>query len=162
MTTLNSRASRVFPSESLTPSVIAIVRAIAESQGYCKWRGSVEKILIISDDPSSQTVVRSLLMKVGYDVEMAARGNTAIHQFQTTKPSLVILDDLPSRVLHDRCCQIRSQSLYIPLFVLSVVSEVEQVVQLLELGADDYITKPFHPSEFLARIRAALRHRVVR
>ena len=120
----------------------------------------MEKILIISDDPSSQTVVRSLLVKAGYDVEMAACDNIAIHPFQTTKPSLVILDNLPSRSLHDRCCQIRSQSLEIPLLVLSVVSKVEQVVQLLELGADDYITKPFHTSEFLARIRAALRHRV--
>lgn len=99
-------------------------------------------------------------MKAGYDVEMAARDNIAIHAFQTRKPSLVILDDLPSRSLHEQCCQIRSQSLDIPLLVLSVVSEVEQVVQLLERGAGDYITKPFHPLEFLARIRAALRHRV--
>jgi DNA-binding response OmpR family regulator len=120
----------------------------------------VEKILIISDEPSSQTVLHSLLLRAGYDVDMAQGDNVAIHDFRTARPSLVILDNLPSRSLHDRCCQIRNESLDIPLLVLSVVSEVEQVVQLLELGADDYITKPFEPSEFLARIRAALRNRV--
>jgi DNA-binding response OmpR family regulator len=121
----------------------------------------VEKILIISDDPASQTDVCSLLVKAGYDVEIAAPNNRAIRAIKTSALGLVILDDLPSSVLHDRCRQIRRQSLDIPLLVLSVVSEVEQIVELLRLGADDYITKPFHPSEFLARIRAALRHGVV-
>lgn len=120
----------------------------------------MEKILIISDERSSQTVVHSLLVRAGYDVDMAPGDEIAIHAFQTAKPGLVILDNLPLRSLRDRCCQIRSQSADIPLMVLSAVSKVEQVVQLLELGADDYITKPFDPSEFLARIRAALRHRV--
>ena len=133
--------------------------ATAESEGS-ERRSGVEKILIISDDPTSQTAVSSLLVKAGYDVEMAPRDNIAIQAFPGKKPNLVILDNLPSRSLHDRCRQIRRQSLDIPLLVLSGVSEVEQVVQLLKLGADDYITKPFHPSEFLARIRAALRHRV--
>ena len=118
----------------------------------------MEKILIISDDP--QTAVRSFLVKAGYNVEVAPRDNIAIHASLNTKPDLVILDNLPSRSLHDRCCQIRRQSLDIPLVVISGLSEVELVVQLLKLGADDYITKPFHLSEFLARIRAALRHRV--
>jgi DNA-binding response OmpR family regulator len=108
-----------------------------------------------------QTPERTLLVKAGYDVEIFAPDNSATHAIRTTEPSLVILDNLPSRVLHDRCRQIRRQTLDIPLLVLSVVNEVEQIVQLLELGADDYITKPFHPSEFLARIRGALRHRVV-
>ena len=118
----------------------------------------MEKILIISDDP--QTAVRSLLVRAGYNVEVAARKNITINAFRNTKPNLVILNNLPSRSLHDRCCQIRCQSLDTPLLVISGVSEVELVVQLLKVGADDYITKPFHPSEFLARIRAALRHRV--
>jgi DNA-binding response OmpR family regulator len=120
----------------------------------------VEKILIISDDPTSQMAANSLLVKAGYNVEVAACDNIAIQAFQSTQPSLVILDNLSSRSLHDRCRQIRSKSVDIPLLVLSGVSEVEQVVQLLKLGADDYITKPFHPLEFLARIRSALRHRV--
>lgn len=117
----------------------------------------MEKILIFSDDSTSRTDVRQLLVNAGYDVEIAGHDNSGLHAIQATKPSLVILDDLPSKALHAKCCRIRSQSLDIPLLVLSVVSEVEQVVQLLELGADGYITKPFHPLEFLARIRAVLR-----
>ena len=120
----------------------------------------MEKILIISDDPTSQTAASSLLVKAGYNVEVVACDNIALQALQSTKPSLVILDNLSSRSLHDRCRQIRSKSVDIPLLVLSGVSEVEQVVQLLKLGADDCITKPFHPLEFLARIRSALRHHV--
>ena len=118
----------------------------------------MEKILIISDDPTAQTAASSLLVKAGYNVEVAAC-DIAIQAFQSGKPSLVILDNLPSRSLHDRCLQIRSKSPDIPLLVLSGVSEVEQIVQLMKLGADDYIAKPFHPLEFLARIRVILRHR---
>jgi DNA-binding response OmpR family regulator len=157
MTTLSSRASKVFSSESLHPALSRLCGNSRVPGLRCEWRGSVEKILIISNDSTSKTVVRSILVRAGYHVEMAARNY--IDAFQTTKPSLVILDNLPSRSLQDQCCQIRIQSLDIPLLVLSVISEVEQVVQVLKLGADDYITKPFQPSEFLARIRAALRHR---
>jgi DNA-binding response OmpR family regulator len=118
----------------------------------------VEKILVIYDDPQSQWTVRQILEPAGYSVINAASGPAALEAFRTTKPGLVILDvGVPERSGRDLCWQIRSESKSVPLLVLSAIADVAEVVRLLELGADGYITKPFSPREFLARVRVAMR-----
>ena len=119
----------------------------------------MEKVLVIYDDPQSQWTVRQILEPAGYRVIIATSGPAALEAFRTTKPGLVILDVcLPGTSGRDLCRQIRSESKIVPLLVLSTIGDVAEVVRLLELGADGYITKPFSSCEFLARVRVATRH----
>jgi two-component system, OmpR family, alkaline phosphatase synthesis response regulator PhoP len=120
----------------------------------------VERILVIHDDPGSQQTVRWILERAGYDVMFTAFDQIAIDTFRTKKATLVILDvNLPGKSTQDFCRQIREKSKSVSILVLSAISDVEEVVQLLKLGADDYMTKPFNPLEFLARVRAAIGRR---
>jgi DNA-binding response OmpR family regulator len=119
----------------------------------------VERILVIYDDPRSQQTVREILEPIGYSVTAAAYGPIAMEVFRTTVPELVVLDvSLPGKWVQDFCREIRARSTVVPLFVLSTICDVAEVILLLELGADDYITKPFSPWEFLTRVRASMRH----
>ena len=118
----------------------------------------MERILVIYDDPRSQQEVREILEPVGYSVTTAAYGPIAMEVFRTTAPELVVLDvSLPGKWVEDFCREIRARSTAVPLFVLSAVCDVTEVILLLELGADDYITKPFSPWEFLTRVRGSMR-----
>jgi DNA-binding response OmpR family regulator len=102
--------------------------------------------------------VRGILEQAGYDVITAASGPVAMNALRTIKPGLVVLDVcLPGRSGQDLCRQVRGESKNVPLLVLSAISAVADVVLLLGLGADGYITEPFSPLEFLARVRAAMR-----
>ena len=103
--------------------------------------------------------MRRILEQAGYDVIAAASGSKAINVLRTRKPGLVVLDVcLPGRSGADLCRQVRGESKDVPLLVLSAIRDVAAVVLLLRLGADGYITEPFSPSEFLARVRASMRH----
>ena len=124
-------------------------------------RCSVETILVIYDDPRSQSTVRvrRILEPAGYDVIAAASGHKAMNVLRIRKPALVVLDIcMPGRSGQDLCRQIRRESKNVPLLVLSAIRDVAAVVLLLQLGADGYITEPFSPCEFLARVRVAMRH----
>jgi CheY-like chemotaxis protein len=132
---------------------------VAYRSSHRKWRQNVERILVIYDGPGSRWTVREILKPAGYDVTTAACGRLSMDVILTTNPGLVILDIcLPGTLTHDLCRRIRSKSRNVPLLVLSIISDVEQAVLLLQLGADGYITKPFSSLEFLARVRAAMRH----
>ncbi len=103
--------------------------------------------------------MREILEPAGYDVTVAASGPIAMDVLRTTEPGLVVLDICRAGTLtQDLCRQIRGESKDVPLLVLSIVSDVEHVVLLLQLGADGYITKPFSKLEFLARVGAAMRN----
>jgi len=118
----------------------------------------VERILVIYDDPGSKQTVRQILEPAGYEVTIAASDQIAMDLIRATEAGLVILDVcLPSKSSQDLCHQIRSKSGNVSLLVLSPITDVEEVVLFLKLGADGYITKPFSPSELMARIRAAMR-----
>jgi DNA-binding response OmpR family regulator len=118
----------------------------------------VERILVIYDDPRSQWTVCRILGPPHYNVITVAYNSFAIDIFRAAKPGLVVLDVcLPGQSGQDLCRQIRSESRNVPLFVLSATKDVADVVLLLNLGADDYITKPFSPFEFLARVRGVMR-----
>jgi len=117
------------------------------------------RILIVEDDPAVQKALRRLFESEGYTVETQSDGKSALESFQSSAPSAVVLDlRLPKVSGRDVCKEIKAQSPALPIVVLSAASDVSDKVLLLELGADDYVTKPFSPRELLARVRAALRH----
>jgi two-component system, OmpR family, KDP operon response regulator KdpE len=111
-------------------------------------------ILIIYDDSEAERTLCRTLGSVGYAVVTVAYGLTMMDVLRRRQPWLVILDvGLSEMRCQDLCLQIRSEFRNIIIFVMSATAEVGEVVQLLELGADDYITKPFAATEFLARVR---------
>lgn len=114
-------------------------------------------ILVIDDDRNILAIIELYLKKAGYQVYTCADGTSAMAAFHETKPSLVVLDImLPGRdgwaVLHD----IRMES-ETPVIMLTAKGDTGDRVQGLELGADDYISKPFDAKELIARIKAVLR-----
>ena len=117
------------------------------------------RILVVEDDPAVQKALKRLFESEGYAVEIQANGQSALESFQAAAPAVVILDlRLPKLSGGDVCKEIKAQAPTLPIIVLSATSDVSDKVLLLELGADDYVTKPFSPRELLARVRAALRH----
>src|SRR5579884_1861279 len=118
----------------------------------------MEKILVVEDDPKVQRALQRLFVPEGYSVEVAGDGAAGLAAFRTETPSAVVLDlRLPGMSGRDVCREFRQLAPAVPIIMLSAVSEVADKVLLLELGADDYVTKPFSPSELLARVRASLR-----
>jgi len=118
----------------------------------------MEKILVIEDDPAVQRALRRTFESAGFEVAVAADGAAAMDIFRSALPRVVILDlRLPGKTGQDLCREIKHESSTVPIIVLSAASDVLDKVLLLELGADDYVTKPFSPRELLARVRAALR-----
>jgi DNA-binding response OmpR family regulator len=115
------------------------------------------RILIVEDDLSLSDVLAFTLRRAGFEVTTAYDGLAALKRWEEEDPHLLILDlNLPNLDGLEVCRQIRSIS-KTPIIILSVRSGDEAVVQGLELGADDYIVKPFSPSQLVARVRAVLR-----
>jgi DNA-binding response OmpR family regulator len=117
------------------------------------------RVLVVEDDPAVQKALKRLFEAEGYTVELQSNGQSALESFQAAPPAVIILDlRLPKFSGSDVCKAIKAQAPATPIVVLSATSDVSDKVLLLELGADDYVTKPFSPRELLARVRAALRH----
>jgi DNA-binding response OmpR family regulator len=117
------------------------------------------RILVVEDDPAVQKALRRLFETEGFAVEVQPNGKSALESFLTMPPACIILDlRLPLLSGQDLCKEIKAKNPALPIVVLSATSDVSDKVLLLELGADDYVTKPFSPRELLARVRAALRH----
>jgi DNA-binding response OmpR family regulator len=122
----------------------------------------MERILVVEDDRAVQKALKRLFEAEGFLVEICADGKGAVEAFQAFRPSAVILDlRLPGVSGRDICHELKKRAPITPVLVLSAANDVTDKVLLLEIGADDYITKPFSPRELLARVRTALR-RVVR
>lgn len=118
----------------------------------------MEKILVIEDDRSVRKALQELFEAEGYLVEAAQNGAEGLAKFRTSRPSCVILDlRMPLVGGQDVCREIRKHADEVPILVLSASVEEVNRVLLLELGADDYVTKPFSPRELVARVRAILR-----
>jgi two-component system KDP operon response regulator KdpE len=116
-----------------------------------------QRILVVDDEPQLTRVLRRGLMTHGYDVRVAGDGESALQTFGDWPPALVITDlAMPNMNGLELCKQLRSISA-IPIIVLSVRGDEKTKVEALNLGADDYVTKPFGMDELLARIRATLR-----
>jgi len=115
-------------------------------------------ILIIEDDPRMQKVLRRIFIEEHYAVVVAGDGQTGLDLFRSERPLAVVLDLILPRISGRELCQtFKGLSSETPIVVLSAISEVVDKVLLLELGADDYVTKPFSPRELIARIQAAIR-----
>lgn len=117
-----------------------------------------ETILVVEDDPAILAGLCDLLEGEGFAVHRAANGSKALQVYQSHRPNLILLDIMiPEKSGYDVCREIRKTDSATPILMLTAKGqEVDKVVGL-ELGADDYIVKPFGVSELLARIRAALR-----
>lgn len=116
-----------------------------------------QRILLVDDDPNISHLVRLYLDKDGFDVTEAARGDTALEAFKRVNPALVLLDVmLPGMDGLQVLKEIRKTS-KVPVIMLTAKDETFDKVLGLELGADDYITKPFENKELVARVKAVLR-----
>jgi len=125
----------------------------------------MERILVVDDDRDIVRLVRSYLEKAGYQVVTAYDGETAIHMLRREQPNLLILDlMLPDRDGWDVARLVRSDSQLAatPIIMLTARVEDNDKIVGLEIGADDYITKPFNPREVVARVRALLRRSQIR
>jgi DNA-binding response OmpR family regulator len=115
------------------------------------------KVLVVDDEDHIVELARIYLTREGYEVEGVGDGSQALARFTQLKPDLVILDImLPGSDGLAICKEIRKQS-QVPIIMLTARDEVTDKVVGLEVGADDYLTKPFHPQELVARAKALLR-----
>lgn len=116
------------------------------------------KVLIADDDALTRDALESCLLSEGFTALLAANGEEALTAYQQRSPDLVCLDIMmPGLDGYEVCRRIRKQDTTTPILFLSAKNEEIDVVVGLELGADDFVRKPFGKREFLARIRAALR-----
>ncbi|MDW8186368.1 MAG: response regulator transcription factor, partial [Anaerolineae bacterium] len=117
----------------------------------------MKTILLVEDEPRMRQVVRAYLEQAGFRVIPVGDGPSALHAFRRERPDLIILDlMLPGMDGFEICRMLRRES-GVPIIILTARVEEEDRVVGLELGADDYITKPFSPRELVARVRAVLR-----
>lgn len=115
------------------------------------------KILVVDDDAQLSSIISFTLKREGFSVLNAHDGETALTLWQQTQPDLILLDvNLPRLNGHEVLRRVRAES-KTPIIMLTVRADEEDVVQGLNLGADDYIAKPFSPKTLVARIRAVMR-----
>ena len=114
-------------------------------------------VLIVDDEPETLKYVGANLKARGYEIHTAEDGLDAIRMFQEISPDLMVLDiGLPGLDGFEVCSAIRRRSA-LPILILSAHGSEKEIIRALELGADDYLTKPFGVGEFLARVQAVLR-----
>jgi len=116
------------------------------------------KVLIVEDDPHILLGLEEVLKSDGFDVAVCSRGDQAIESLKKHRPALVVLDVmLPGMSGYDICKELRSKKVATPILMLTAKGQELDKVVGLDLGADDYVTKPFGVRELLARIHALLR-----
>ena len=116
-----------------------------------------QTILIVDDDPNIAQLARLYLEKEGFEVSVVTRGDEAVNAFQKNPPSLMLLDIMLPGMDGWQVCRAIRQISNIPIIMLSAKDETFDKVLGLELGADDYVTKPFEGKELVARVKAVLR-----
>jgi two-component system, OmpR family, response regulator ArlR len=119
----------------------------------------VEKILLIEDDHGLQQYLNELLLDNGFSTDIAPNGSTALKSLEKKKPDLILLDlGLPDIDGETICTEARKKYPDVPVIILTARDSVTDVVHGLNIGADDYVTKPFVADELVARIQARLRN----
>lgn len=118
----------------------------------------VKRLLVVDDEPPIQRILSRTLSMGGYEVLVAGDGKQAVEMVRLHKPDLILLDlCLPGEFDGLEVCRKVRQMAQTPIIVLSAITEEKQKVEALDLGADDYLTKPFSNDELQARVRACLR-----
>ena len=118
----------------------------------------MDTVLVVEDSRAMQRTLQRLFQADALEVQIASDGPAGLESFRKQTPTAVVLDlKLPGISGKELCREFKSIAASVPIVVLSANSEVEDKVLLLELGADDYVTKPFSPKELLARVRRAMR-----
>lgn len=116
-----------------------------------------EKILVVDDEASIRRILETRLSMIGYEVITAKNGEEALVLFRTEYPNLVVLDVMMPKLDGYGVCQELRKESDIPIIMLTALGDVSDRITGLELGADDYVVKPFSPKELEARIRSVLR-----
>src|ERR1700691_3777448 len=118
-----------------------------------------DRIFVVEDDPSVQKILKRLFEAEGFAVETDMDGGAGVDSFHAEVPSAAILDlHLPELSGKHLCKEMKAAEPSLPIIILTASCDLNDKVTLLELGADDYVTKPFSPRELLARLKAALPH----
>jgi DNA-binding response OmpR family regulator len=118
----------------------------------------VDRILVVEDSRALQKALERLFRADSLDIELAPDGLVGLEAFRRALPAAVVLDlKLPGKSGRELCREFKAMAPQVPIVVLTADSDVDDKVLLLELGADDYVTKPFSPKELLARVRRAIR-----
>ena len=115
------------------------------------------KILVVEDDPNLLETLKYNLRKESYDVVTAADGAEALEIARREKPALILLDIMLPKISGFEVCRILRKEMTVPIIMLTAKAEETDKVVGLEIGADDYVTKPFSMRELVARVRAMLR-----
>jgi DNA-binding response OmpR family regulator len=122
-----------------------------------------QSILVVDDDPTVSDVVRRYLERAGYQVRLAVDGPAALTSFARDRPDLVVLDlMLPGIDGLEVCRRLRTSADGVPIVMLTALGEESDRVLGLQLGADDYVTKPFSPRELVLRVQSVLRRSATR
>lgn len=117
-----------------------------------------DKILVIEDDPAILFGIRDNLEMAGYSVRSAVEGELGLSLARKEKPDLIILDImLPGLNGFEICREVRDAGMEMPIIMLTALGQEEDIVRGLDLGADDYVTKPFSVQELMARVKSFLR-----
>lgn len=119
---------------------------------YC-----TKKILVVDDEEKIVEVVKSYLEHSGYEVYTANNGKQALEMFEKIAPSLLVLDLMLPDVTGEEICKTIRKSSRVPIIMLTAKVEEEDILKGLDIGADDYVTKPFSPKQLVARVAAVLR-----
>jgi DNA-binding response OmpR family regulator len=134
------------------------VKVITEPENNAPDAMNLGTILIVEDDLVMQKTLRRTFTQERYAVVVAGDGQTALDLFRSEQPLAVVLDLILPKISGRELCQsFKNLSSEIPVIVCSAITEVADKVLLLEMGADDYVTKPFSPRELTARVQAAIR-----
>ena len=116
-----------------------------------------DKVLVVEDDTNLLEAIRYNLRKEGHDVVIASDGEQAIEAARKEKPDLIILDIMLPKMSGFEVCRILRKEMTVPILMLTAKADETDKIVGLEIGADDYMTKPFSMRELLARVRAMLR-----
>src|SRR5713101_9764161 len=123
---------------------------------------SQAKILVVDDEVDNVRLLEALLLRRGYEVIKARNGAEALQQVEREQPDLILLDVMMPIMDGFEVCKIlkdNPETRLIPVVIMTALGQVEDRVKGIEAGADDFLTKPVHRDELLARIRTALRHK---
>ncbi len=121
-----------------------------------------QRVLVVEDDQKTSDILRVYLENDGYQVDAAYDGPAGLSQAREQTPDLVVLDLMLTGLSGTKVCRILRQESDVPIIMLTALSTLSDKLEGLELGADDYLGKPFSPSELVARVRAVLRRSTAR